>query len=175
MGNTIVTKAVLGYEGLYEVDTAGNVWSVRTNSKLKYRVHNGYCWISLYKDGKRKLQSIHRIVALTFIPNPDNKPEVNHKDGDKTNNVIGNLEWFTKSENVQHAVDNFGMNCGERQWRHKLTEEEVLDIYYNQTMSIDDLAIKYDIARNYIFRIRRAGCWKWLLEPLERKGAVDGV
>lgn len=59
-------------------------------------------YVNLYKNGKNKIKKIHRIVAENFIPNPENKPEVNHIDGNKQNNKVDNLEWVTKSENVKH-------------------------------------------------------------------------
>lgn len=67
---------------------------------------DGYKSILLYKDGKYHHVLIHRIIAISFIPNPENKPCVNHKDGDKQNNNIDNLEWVTHSENTQHSFDN---------------------------------------------------------------------
>lgn len=66
---------------------------------------SGYWTIGLYKNGKRKLYRIHRLIGKAFIPNPYNKPEINHKDGNKLNNHIENLEWVTTSENTQHAWD----------------------------------------------------------------------
>lgn len=66
----------------------------------------GYLTVSIYCQGKLKGYTIHRLVALTFIPNPDNKPQVNHKDGNKLNNHVSNLEWATNDENNKHSWDN---------------------------------------------------------------------
>lgn len=66
----------------------------------------GYLLVDLYKGGERSKKRVSRLVAEAFIPNPDNKPEVNHIDGDKKNNSVGNLEWSTKKENCRHAWDN---------------------------------------------------------------------
>lgn len=101
--------AVRGYEGLYEVDIYGNVYSaITTNSRrkgiLKPEKKNGYLSVNLYKNGKQKHCYIHRIVAEAFIPNPHNLRYVNHIDCNKHNNAVSNLEWCTQSENVMHQV-----------------------------------------------------------------------
>ena len=112
----VVRKPVPGYEGYYEVDNLGRVFSVdriiRVNDNgriydkpvhgvlLKQTNHSqGYKTVALTKNGKTKQEYVHRIVASTFIPNPDNLPVVNHKDEDKTNNFVDNLEWCTVSYN----------------------------------------------------------------------------
>jgi hypothetical protein len=68
----------------------------------------GYLRTSVYENGKHKNVSIHRLVAMAFVPNPENKPEVNHKDGDKTNNHADNLEWVTGVENKRHCREVLG-------------------------------------------------------------------
>lgn len=97
-----VWKDVAGYEGLYEVSTNGRV---RRNGHIrKTRVdYRGYEAISLYKCSKGRNFKIHRLVASAFIENPENKRTVNHKDGNKLNNNVENLEWATHSENLIHA------------------------------------------------------------------------
>jgi hypothetical protein len=81
-----------------------------------YTHYNGYQTISLRIDNKYVRYLLHRLVAQCFIPNPQNKPEVNHKDGVKTNNDISNLEWVTRSENERHAIDVLG----KRPWNKPL-------------------------------------------------------
>lgn len=77
----------------------------KTGLVLKPRISkHGYYYVNIYKNNNRKTVKNHRLVAEAFIPNPENKPEVNHKDGDKLNNKISNLEWVTSSENIYHAV-----------------------------------------------------------------------
>lgn len=107
-----VWKSVLGFEGLYSVSDSGKVKShtkMRGAFEIQERImkpaikRNGYYQIVLSKDHFKKYPNIHRLVAIHFIPNPLNLPEVNHKDGDKSNNNVENLEWTTSSNNQKHA------------------------------------------------------------------------
>lgn len=100
-----IWKPVKGYEGKYFVSSLGKV---ANNQKVlsNHRINSGYVIVSLTKDSTQSTKLIHRIVAEAFLDNPDNKPEVNHKDGVKTNNRLDNLEWCTSSENKRHALDS---------------------------------------------------------------------
>lgn len=89
----------------YEVSNNGRVRRKGTNIDKASYDRKGYPIVNLYKNGKESKRAIHRLVAQEFIPNPDNKPEVNHIDGDKHNNHVSNLEWATKKENCRHAWD----------------------------------------------------------------------
>lgn len=107
-------KDVPGYEGLYQVSDEGRVvGTVRRGSsgnEIKSHIRrDGYRYVVLYKDAKGKNFALHRLVAMAFIPNPENKREVNHKNGDKTDNRVENLEWTTPKENTKHAFDS-GLN-----------------------------------------------------------------
>lgn len=112
-----VWKDIPCYEGIYQISTSGQIKSsdrpvwhgtfmyTRKGTIRKPFNTSGYDAVRLSKDGKKTFFTVHRLVALTFIPNPDNLPEVNHKDGNKLNNHVDNLEWCTPSQNTQHAVD----------------------------------------------------------------------
>ena len=98
-----IWKDINGYEGLYQVSNLGNVKSLKTN-KILSPVGKEYKHVILYNKGDRKTLKIHRLVAEAFIPNPENKPQVNHKDEDKYNNIVENLEWCTHEENMNHGT-----------------------------------------------------------------------
>ena len=91
----------------YAINKKGVIKNKETgNIKKVWKARNGYYYVDLYKEGKHYKRALHRLLAETFLPNPDNKRTVNHKDGDKTNNSLDNLEWSTDSENIKHAYDN---------------------------------------------------------------------
>lgn len=101
----VVRLSVQGYEGRYFVDNMGFVYSEKTGEKLKQQTNDkGYKTVSLYKDGSYKTHRVHRLVAAAFIPNPDGLPFVNHKDEDKTNNFVENLEWCTLEYNTNYGT-----------------------------------------------------------------------
>lgn len=114
-----VWRDVVGYEGKYQVSNFGRVKSLNYNrtgiEKLlcpKKSAH--YLRVTLRNDMGAKDKCIHRLVAQAFIPNPDNKSEVNHIDGDKRNNHLSNLEWVIHSENARHSV--YSLNKNPREW-----------------------------------------------------------
>lgn len=113
-------KNIVGYEGLYEVSNLGNIISLENKSnhkKVKYlkcsKTKSGYLRAYLYKNKKRKCYMLHRLVALAFIPNPHNLPQINHIDGNKKNNKVENLEWCTQRDNNIHAIVN-GLNSTQK-------------------------------------------------------------
>lgn len=106
-----IIEEIPGYVGLYQVTNLGSVY--RNGKRLKSFINGKYTKVNLYKDGVMTQHTVHRLVATAFIPNPDNKKEVNHKDGNKTNNHVSNLEWVTSSENRQHAYDTGLKTVGE--------------------------------------------------------------
>ena len=102
-------KEIAGYEELYEVSDLGRVKSLGNNKSGKEKILKlqkdkyGYFQVGLYKDGKAKKSKVHRLVAEAFIPNPNNLETVNHKDEDKTNNAVCNLEWMSRGDNVAYS------------------------------------------------------------------------
>lgn len=100
-----VWKDIKGYEGLYQVSNFGKIKSKRKILK-QFINHKGYFIIQLSKRNISKTYIVHRLIAEAFIPNTENKPQVNHKDGNKQNNCIDNLEWCTNNENKAHAKIN---------------------------------------------------------------------
>jgi len=110
---------VKGFKGIYAITTNGRVWSYRRNKWLTpFDVGQGYCTVRLCVQGNESDKKVHRLVAGAFIPNPDNKPQVNHINGKKWDNRLSNLEWCTARENQQHASAT-GLSG-----RNKLTYEQ---------------------------------------------------
>lgn len=95
---------IKGYEE-YLINKEGKVYSSKTKKFLGIRNRGGYLAFTICVNNKRKDLFLHRALAITFIPNPENLPFINHKDGNKHNNALDNLEWCTGSQNVQHAYD----------------------------------------------------------------------
>lgn len=126
-----------GKKTIYYISRSGDVLSFKHDqikrlkvfeTKPKNKNKQGYLYVKLWIDGKSKSAFLHRLVAQTYIPNPDNKPEVNHKDGDKYNCSDTNLEWVTSKENKLHAKENnlsnyvSGEDCGRAKYKNKEIE-----------------------------------------------------
>lgn len=120
-----IWKDVVNGHGVYEVSNLGNIraktreiWHFNNGSYIKrvykgkpiskVNVGGGYKAICIHWKGTRRMEKVHRMVAEAFLPNPQNLPQVNHKDGDKTNNCVDNLEWCTAQQNVKHTFDCLG-------------------------------------------------------------------
>lgn len=172
-----VWKDIHGYEGIYQVSNTGKVkklyreWfgrngGLRTSEERIFTPHYskfGYNHHCLIKAGKTKDVRVCRLVALAFIPNPENKPFVNHKDGNKANDHVDNLEWNTHSENDLHAF-RIGLRKSPRgslNGASKVTEEIVIKIRkeYKGGRYVD-LAKKYGLCPNHIGQIIRKNTWK---------------
>ncbi len=101
-----IWKDVKGYEGLYKVSNFGNVKTIKNNKILKINTTGEYGYVALYRDRKKTIKKIHRLVAENFIENPNNYPCVNHKDENKWNNKVDNLEWCTQKYNCNYKNRN---------------------------------------------------------------------
>ena len=105
-------KAIAGYEGLYEVSDIGRVKSLNYNHTGTERIlrsrknRGGYLYVNLHKDGQRKTITVHRRVATAFSSNPSNLETIKHKDEDKTNNTVSNLEWMSLKDNINYGTHN---------------------------------------------------------------------
>jgi len=161
-----IWKDIPGYEEYYEVSNTGLIR--RKAYIMKCRLTNdGYPAITLCGGGKQLSKTIHRIVAEVFLKNPENKAQVNHKDGIKANAMVSNLEWVTPSENINHAL-NLGLKDktwqdGEKNINSKLTKEQVLDIREKcKTMKISEVHKNFYPNMNYntIYGIKTKRLWK---------------
>jgi len=130
-------KSISGF-GKYAISEDGEVISYQNPLKdliMKFCINNKYMALKLVRDdGKQKTMKVHRLVALTYLDNPNNYPEINHKDGNRYNNHYSNLEWCTQEQNNNHAKTNNLYNKkgiilkGSQLWNSKLDENMVKDI-----------------------------------------------
>lgn len=178
-------KMIPGYNN-YLINENGEVYSIKSKKYIKPRINeNNYLIIDLYKNNIRKTYKLHRLVAQAFLDNPDNLPQVNHKDCNKLNNNISNLEWCTASQNTKHAWDN-GLK---EHVRSKLKELGKINIKYAQKARIkhldenlkelfDDIFInkmsnknickKYKLFTSYVSQIKNKQFLKTALKEYEK-------
>lgn len=168
-------RDVEGYEGLYQVSNEGRVRSFRKRGTheicespfvMKTPISNptGYAICGLYKDGKRKNALVHRLVAGAFVLNPNNKPQVNHKNGIRSDNRACNLEWVTASENVKHGFDHNG-RLPPRLGAHApcpyrpLSDDQVRFVRASDLMGVE-LAKMFGVSPQAICNIRKRKSYK---------------
>lgn len=181
-------KEIQGYPGYLVTDTGEIIsterrWKKRTGKlyvvSRRHTIQQGKFWTGYKKvsitneNGKRDTLSVHRLVAKAFIPNPENKPQVNHIDGNKENNVVSNLEWVTHKDNIQHAVKH-GLKNGKPGETHpmaKVTEAEVIEMIseIKNGATNKELGLKYNLNSQYVSLIRHKKRWKDTWDKLENK------
>ena len=160
-------KDIPGYEGRYQVSDQGRVWSVWRGGRVsKPCVHrDGYLWVRLCFDGVDKMQFVHRLVAVAFLPSVAGKDEVNHQDLDKKNNRVTNLEWASRSDNMRHAAaaglvpapDNSGTKNG----MAKLDETKVRQIRSMRVVATqENIAVLFGVSRRAVGQILSGKRWK---------------
>lgn len=167
-----VFEDLKGYEDSYQISDFGRIFTKRRliGNQILYGkelvpqlTDDGYLKVTLSRNGESKKFYLHRLVAIQFIENLSNLPQVNHIDGNKLNNSVTNLEWCTKSENQNHAVRTGLMQKGQDRPSAKLTESQVLEIYkLKGVLKAQDIADKYRVSKNTINCILRGSKWSYL-------------
>lgn len=155
------------YEGKYLVSNLGRVYNTKMQF-VKKPQSNGTDYVAAYlttPDGVYKCEMVHRLVAEAFIPNPNKYPTVNHKDGDKKNNHVDNLEWMTYLQNRHHAMEMGLWDVrGEKHPLAKLKEEDVRTI---RTMigkeKLNDIAIHFGVSKMTILNIKNGKTWRHVI------------
>lgn len=160
-----IWKDIKNYENLYQISNFGRVKSFAKHFHkekiLTPILANGYYQIGIRKNSIRKYLKIHRLIAEVFINNPYNKPCINHKDGNKLNNDIDNLEWVTHKENIRHAI-NIGLRLswsGDKNPRNKLSKKDV-DFIRKSSINTKDLSIMFNVSDVNIYDIKSYKIWK---------------
>lgn len=155
-------KQIKDYD--YEISLEGIVRRISTKQlKKPYIIHNGYLAIQLNINGKRKGYLVHRLLGKYFIPNPENKPFINHIDSNRLNNSLENLEWCTHQENVVHSYkQGFSSNIGSKNGFSKLNEELVKQIRTRYSLGETNKQIANDIgvSENCIQQVTKRINWK---------------
>ncbi len=153
----------LGY-CVYAISNFGDVFNITRNREQKlFRAGRGYFYLSTQKNKIKRNYEVHRLVAQLFIPNPLNKPQVNHIDGNKENNCVDNLEWVSASENNYHAIKT-GLRTYEHRYKKvaQIKDGKIIKIYKSPCFAERELGLSkysiYDVLRH---RRKQAGGFEW--------------
>lgn len=179
-----VWKDIEGFEGWYQVSNLGRVRSLKRKNDCNNNVDflylvpiknwAGYCRVGLYRNKKRKLFSVHRLVARAFLPNPCNKQQINHLNGDRSDNRACNLSWCSGSENVKHSYEKLGRRpprlglCGKDCPGVKLVLQIKDGVVVAKFYGCNEAERQTGINRKLISRVCRNGrkhaggyCWRY--------------
>lgn len=152
-------KPIENYE-MYKIDEIGNIY--RNNMKLKQSIRNNYKCVDLCKNGEIKRYSTHRLVAETYIPNINNLPQINHKDGNRFNNSIENLEWCTSSYNIKHAFRVLGRKPSDGNQSKKVICIETNKVYNSMIDAKRQTGINnHSISKVCTGKREKAGDFHW--------------
>lgn len=154
---------IKGFEN-YTIDEHGSIYHI-SGRKIGTRITpKGYVQTWLTENSKSKYRFVHRLIAETFIDNPECKKEVNHKDGNKLNNHISNLEWVTRHENIKHAFDTGLYRSTEKSPNSKLTNDNITDIrqMIDSGKSLNSIGKMYGVNHATIRHIKLGLTWKRL-------------
>jgi hypothetical protein len=162
---------ISNYEGYYQISNYGRVKNSKTGKTLKPYLTRGYPRVSLHNDSGRKCKLVHRLVAEAFLPNPQNKSDVNHLNGCKTDANVCNLEWVSASENMSHAHSN-GLRPlvntqGEKNGFSKLTEFQVRQIKHllaDGKLTQKTIGSQFNVSRSTVKDIKSGKRWGHLLD-----------
>jgi hypothetical protein len=171
-----IWKDIKGFEGIYQISNFGNIKSLSRKTKngkcksdkiLKKTLDNkGYQNITIHKNFKKSIFKVHRLVAEAFIPNPYNKPQVNHIDGNKTNNLVTNLEWCTNSENQIHSYKNglkqtkkvyqYDLNNNLiKEWENATQASKYYDVHISRIIRCCENAYGCKTCKNFIWKYEK--------------------
>jgi hypothetical protein len=175
-----IWKDIEGYEGLYQISNLGNVKvldrivnSAIKNNKIVKRVgkmlkqynKQGYMQVTLTNNNVRKYFKVHRLVALTFIPNPNNFPQVNHRDENPLNNCVDNLEWCTAKYNCNYGTRNTCIHKNTRAARIKVSQYDLKGNLIKTYNSISEASkirgVSFNTIRRYCSNITNDKCYIW--------------
>lgn len=154
-------RLVAGWETMYEVSNFGKVRSIKKKGLIiaSFYDKSGYKVVSL--KNPQMLKKVHRLVAIAFVHNPENKPQVNHIDSNRTNNNVNNLDWVTAKENSEHSVKSGRQRQGEKHYKAMFKNKDIPEIRAS-SLTRKELAKKYGVSRSTIENVLKKRTWKFV-------------